>query len=326
MTTYEETLLKAVNENSNIIVMTAENRAFLRNVIPHIQDRFIDVGICEQNMFGIAGGLAIRGKTVITHALAMFLVFRPYEFIRTLISFPKRDVKIVGAFPGILSEANGYTHQAIEDIALMRLLPNMVVISPACSEEMGHVLKLALTLSVPVYIRFNHISSYNLGEDFLPHEAVNEKDIKKTKKVNSLLKPGLFEIKVGKYQVLREGCDLCLITHGILTRNVLIAAEILAKNGIFATVIYAAVVLPVDSETIIQMSKKNKIIVIVEDHVRSGGLNDEINDVLIKAGIIKKVIHIGISKLGFQPALLKDILLYEELDPVSISEKIEANL
>ena len=328
MTPYENNLLELFRNNKSIVVITAENRAFLRNIIPFLGDRFIDVGICEQNMIGIASGLAMRGKIVITHALANFLIMRPFEFIRTLVSFQNCNIKLIAAFPGILSEANGFTHQAIEDIALMRILPHMVVISPACSEDMGMAIKRAIEYKGPVYIRYNHISwSFIIDEELLPHEAAREKfSLPTGLSEDRMSVVSSAKMEIGKYQILRDGTDLYFITHGILTKQVLIAVEILEKKSISAGVIFTPIVLPVDNKVIIDAVKKCKYFVIVEDHIPTGGLKDVLCEILVNYQTSAKVIHIGIPPLGFQPALLKDVMIREKLDASSIALSVESIL
>src|SRR6476620_6530455 len=122
------------------MVLTAENRAAIRNLPAKIGDRFIDVGIAEQTMIGMAAGLALRGRIPVCHALATFLTLRAFEFIRTDVGIAKLPVKLVGSVPGFLSEGNGPTHQAIEDIALMRGIPNMQVFCPADERELVQML------------------------------------------------------------------------------------------------------------------------------------------------------------------------------------------
>src|SRR5215467_4668113 len=123
--TYEETLEKICAVNENVVVMTAENRAAIRNLPPKLGPRFIDVGIAEQTMIGAAAGLALRGRIPVVHALATFLTLRAFEFVRTDVGIGHLPVKLVGGVPGFLSEANGPTHQAIDDIAVMRAIPGM---------------------------------------------------------------------------------------------------------------------------------------------------------------------------------------------------------
>src|SRR5213080_750411 len=129
--TYEELLTETALANEQIIVMTAENRALVRNLPGILGKRFIDTGITEQTMIGAAAGLALRGRIPVVHALAAFLTMRAFEFVRTDMGIGRLPVKLVGGVPGFLSEANGPTHQAVEDIALMRGIPNMQVFCPA---------------------------------------------------------------------------------------------------------------------------------------------------------------------------------------------------
>src|SRR5258708_25050094 len=125
MPSYEDTLAKLAEHERRIVVMTAENRAAIRGLAARLGDRFIDVGICEQTMIGTAAGLALRGRIPVCHALATFLTMRAFEFIRTDVGIARLPVKLVGGVPGFLSDGNGPTHQALEDIALMRGIPNM---------------------------------------------------------------------------------------------------------------------------------------------------------------------------------------------------------
>src|ERR1700730_2931308 len=125
MKTYEEVLKECALADEHIVVMTAENRAAIRNLPAHLGERFIDVGIAEQTMIGAAAGLALRGRIPIVHSLATFLTLRAFEFIRTDVGMAGLRVKLVGALAGFLSEANGPTHQALEDLALMRGIPGM---------------------------------------------------------------------------------------------------------------------------------------------------------------------------------------------------------
>ena len=133
--------------------MTAENRAPIRNLPAQLGPRFIDVGICEQTMVGMAAGLALRGRMPVVHALATFLTLRAFEFIRTDVGIAGLPVKLVGAVPGFLSEANGPTHQALEDVALMRGIPGMDVVCPADEEELAQVLPAVLRSPRPTYLR-----------------------------------------------------------------------------------------------------------------------------------------------------------------------------
>ena len=151
--TYEEAIKDLVHSDGRFIIMTAENRAAIRNLPEWIGERFIDVGICEQTMIGAAAGLALRGRIPVVHALATFLTLRAFEFIRTDVGIPGLPVKLVGSFSGFISEANGPTHQALEDIALMRGIPNINLWCPVDEQDMLIGLKTILTDPVPYYFR-----------------------------------------------------------------------------------------------------------------------------------------------------------------------------
>src|SRR3569833_2365758 len=138
--TYEELLTEIALSDARFIVMTAENRALVRTIPKVLGDRFIDTGITEQTMVGMAAGLALRGRIPIIHALAPFLTMRAYEFIRTDVGIARLPVKLSGYIPGLLSDGNGPTHQSIEDVAIMRGIPGMEVFCPADEDDLVRML------------------------------------------------------------------------------------------------------------------------------------------------------------------------------------------
>src|SRR5262249_48160348 len=152
---YQECLLEIAEANRRVVVMTAENRAAIRHLPEKLGSRFIDVGIAEQTLVGAAAGLALRGRVPIVHSLATFLTMRAFEFIRTDVGIAQLPVKLVGAVAGFLSEANGPTHQAIEDVALMRGIPGMNVCCPADEAEMVEAMASITADASPWYVRFN---------------------------------------------------------------------------------------------------------------------------------------------------------------------------
>ena len=152
--TYEQALLALAAERDDLVVMTAENRAHVRGLPEALGPRFVDVGICEQTMVGAAAGLALRGRTPVVHALATFLTLRAFEFIRTDVGIPGLPVKLVGFVPGLLSEANGPTHQAIDDVAVMRAIPGMQVFCPADLGELVEALPQIVASRRPAYVRY----------------------------------------------------------------------------------------------------------------------------------------------------------------------------
>src|SRR5262244_4188233 len=154
MPSYEDFLKERAERDEALVVLTAENRAAIRNLPPALGGRFIDVGICEQTMIGVAAGLALRGRVPVVHALAAFLTMRAFEFIRTDVGIGKLPVILVGGVPGFLSEANGPTHQAIEDVALMRGIPGMQVVCPSDEDELVAALPEIVASRRPTYVRY----------------------------------------------------------------------------------------------------------------------------------------------------------------------------
>src|SRR6185312_8422882 len=153
--TYEELLTGEALADERFVVMTAENRALVRNIYTHLGTRFIDTGITEQTMIGAAAGLALRGRIPVVHALASFLTMRAFEFVRTDAGIPNLPIKLGSSIPGFLSDGNGPTHQAIEDIALMRGIPNMTVFAPADEHDLVEMLPQIWACPNPSYVRIN---------------------------------------------------------------------------------------------------------------------------------------------------------------------------
>ena len=153
--TYEEKLEELCSKDNNIRILTAENRAAIRALPKKLGNRFIDFGIAEQTLVGAAAGLALRGKIPIVHALATFLTMRAFEFIRTDVGIPQLPVKLIGGIPGFLSDGNGPTHQALEDISLMRTIPSMHIFCPSDAEDMVDGMDQILKSPFPCYMRFN---------------------------------------------------------------------------------------------------------------------------------------------------------------------------
>ncbi len=198
MNRYEQILLEHMERHRNLVVMTAENRMALRNIPPYLGKRFIDVGIAEQTMVGMATGLALRGNIPVVHALATFLSLSASEFIRTDVGIGQLPVKLVGAIAGFLSEANGPTHQAIEDISIMRGIPNMGIFCPCDELEMIAGLPTILEAQRPFYVRYNAMPS--LGTINAPFE-------------------------LGSSITIGDGHDVAIITYGFLLKEALKAKE-----------------------------------------------------------------------------------------------------
>jgi len=219
------------------------------------KERFIQAGIAEQNMIGVAAGLAAAGKTVFASTFAVFATGRCWEQIRQAVAYPKHNVKIVATHCGISVGADGASHQALEDIAIMRVLPNMTVISPADANEAYEATMAMADHKGPCYMR--------LGRADFP-----------------LITPEGKKFVIGKASVLREGSDVTLIGTGQMVISCLEAADALREKGISAEVINMSTIKPLDDETIIASVSKTKCAVTAEEHNIIGGLGSAVAECL----------------------------------------------
>jgi len=244
-------------KDPNIVVLDADladstKTAEFKKVAP---ERFIEVGIAEQNMIGVASGLAASGKTVFASTFAVFASGRCWEQIRLAVAYPKLNVKVVATHCGISVGEDGASHQALEDIAIMRALPNMTVISPADAYE-AYAATLAIAeFDGPVYMR--------MGRAEFP--TIMPEDV---------------EFKIGKATVLREGEDITLIGTGQMVALCLEAAEILAEIGVSAEVINMSTIKPLDTETLIESLQRTRCAVTAEEHSIIGGLGSAVAEFL----------------------------------------------
>ena len=293
---YEQKLLELIQNDDRIIVMTAENRAAMRNLPSKIGDKFIDVGIAEQTMVGMAAGLALRGRIPLVHALSTFLTMRAFEFVRTDVGIGKLPVKLVGFVPGFLSEANGPTHQAIEDISIMRGIPDMNIFCPADEEDL--LIGLEKVVDSP-YIRYNN----------LPASVKHDPD---------------FEI--GKAEIISEGKDVVIISYGILLKQAIEAAELLKLEGKSVGIINLRTVSPIDRKMIIKACRDSFLVVTLEDHFQTGGLYSILSEIIVEEEVICNVLPIALKNKWFKATLLPDVLEYEGFTGEAIAEKISLEL
>lgn len=295
---YEETLKEMALADERYVVMTAENRAAIRNLPDQLPGRFIDTGITEQAMVGIAAGLALRGRIPITHALATFLTMRAFEFIRTDVGIAGLPVKFVGGVPGFLSDGNGPTHQAIEDVSLMRGIPNMHIFCPADAEDMVLGMRDVFASPNPVY--FRHIG----------HPAVVEHQ------------PFVY----GKAEQVLEGNDLTILVYGLLFREAYAAAQMLQTAGYSVRLLNMRMPKPVDEEAILSAARETRLLVTVEDHFLTGGLYSIVSELLVREQVLAPVLPLALENRWFKPALLDEVLAYEGFTAEQIAAKITARL
>lgn len=303
--TYEEQLYKLIQYDERIVVMTAENRAAIRNLPELIGNKFIDVGIAEQTMVGAAAGLALRGRVPVIHALASFLIFRAYEFIRDDVGIPSLPVIFVGGVPGFLSDGNGPTHQAIEDIALMRGIPNMGIFCPADNQDLIEGFPQLIESGKPFYVR------YFAGAAVREHTST---------------------VELGKAEVYpsngepTEDDDVTILTYGFLLGEALEAQTILQAKGLKVRVLNMRTLSPIDEDAVFDAMENSHLVVTLEDHFLIGGLYSIISELFMRYGLIANVLPIAFDGKWFKPALLRDAMEFEGFTAQQIAKKITLRL
>jgi transketolase len=302
--TYEDALRSLAAEREDLVVLTAENRAPIRNLPAALGQRFIDVGICEQTMVGAAAGLALRGRTPVVHALATFLTMRAFEFIRTDVGIANLPVKLIGYVPGFLSEANGPTHQAIEDVALLRGIPHMQVVCPADEAELVEALPAIVASRSPCYVRYNALPA-----------AVEHRTPFAFGKAE-LLAGGYEDAEGGAGSEIGEASDggqqrVGLLTYGLLVGEAERARVILAARGVPVRLLNLRTLQPVDEQAILAAARRCRMLVTIEDHFQIGGLYSIVAEVLVRHGVSCRLHPISLGERWFTPALLPDVLEHE---------------
>lgn len=263
-------------------------------------ERFFNAGIAEANMIGMAAGMASAGLIPFASTFAMFAAGRAFEQIRNSVAYPKANVKIVGSHSGITVGEDGATHQAIEDMAIMRSIPNMVVINPCDATETAAAIKAAAEYVGPVYIRTGRMAV----EDIHPSGC---------------------EFKIGKGEVLRDGDSVAVIATGICVKMALEAAEELAEKGINTRVINISTIKPIDTDLIAKAAQDCKGIITIEEHSIVGGLGSAVTEVVSEICPVP-VKRIGIEDVFGQSGKPADLLKIYGLTKENIVSKVEAML
>jgi transketolase len=255
---YGKALAELANLNKDVVVLDADlskstKTADFKAVCP---ERFFNMGIAEGNMMGVAAGLSTCGKIPFVSTFAMFAAGRAFEQIRNSICYPKLNVKVCATHAGLTVGEDGASHQTVEDISLMRSIPNMVVISPADAVETEAAIKAIADYNGPCYVRLGRAAV----------NVINDADT--------------YKFEIGKGVVLSEGKDVTIVATGIMVDAALEAKEILAKEGIASKVINIHTIKPIDSELIIEAAKETGTIVTVEEHSIIGGLGSAVTEVI----------------------------------------------
>ena len=255
---YGKALAALANTNENVVVLDADlskstKTADFKAVAP---EKFFNMGIAEGNMIGVAAGLSTCGKVPFVSTFAMFAAGRAFEQIRNSICYPKLNVKVCATHAGLTVGEDGASHQAIEDISLMRSVPNMVVINPADDIETEAAIKAVAEMEEPCYVRLGRMAVSRVNDE------------------------ANYNFVIGKGITLAEGNDVAIIATGIMVEAALEAKEELAKEGINARVINIHTIKPIDEELIIKAAKETGVIVTAEEHSIIGGLGSAVAEVV----------------------------------------------
>ncbi len=297
---YGNELVALGNDNPNVIVMDADLSAAtktggFRKAFP---DRFINAGIAEGNMMGVAAGLSTTGKIVFASSFAMFAAGRAFEQVRNSIGYPHLNVKIGATHAGISVGEDGATHQCCEDIALMRSTPGMNILNPADDTEARKAIRAAAAIDGPVYLRFGRLAVPVLFDED-------------------------YQFEIGKGFTLKEGNDVTIIATGLMVSEALTAAEQLKNEGISARVINMATIKPIDRDIIIAAANETGAIVTAEEHNVIGGLGSAVAEVLCET-VPVPMLRVGVEDKFGKSGPATDLLPIFGLDAATNAAKVKA--
>ncbi|TCK04004.1 transketolase family protein [Phorcysia thermohydrogeniphila] len=296
---YGDTLVELGREDERIVVLDADlsgstKTAKFAKVFP---ERFFNMGIAEINMMNVAAGLAVSGKIPFVSTFAIFGTGRAWEAVRQTICYPNLNVKIVCSHGGITVGEDGASHQALEDVAVMRSIPNMRVIVPADDIETKQVIRKVAYTEGPFYVRLSREKFPRIFDES-------------------------YKFEIGKGHVLREGEDVTVISNGVMSSFALLAAEILEKEGISVEVIHMPTVKPIDVELVVKSASKTGAVVTAEEHSVVGGLGSAVAEVLVENYPVPME-RLGTPDVFGLSGKGWDLLHYFKLDENGIIEKVK---
>lgn len=296
---YGNTLAELGRQNKDIVVLDADLSCSTQTKIfaKEFPERFFNIGIAEQDMMTTAAGLACCGKTVFVSTFAMFAAGRAWEQIRNTICYSNLNVKIVATHGGITVGEDGASHQALEDISLMRSIPNMKVIVPADGIETKHAIEFAAKQYGPFYIR---IARTNLPDIF---------------------DENTYNFNLHKAQIIREGKDVTLITNGETLVETIDCATMLSEKGINAEIISVPVIKPIDNSTVINSAQKTKNVITIENHSVIGGLGSAVCELLSEAYPVR-VKRIGTNDVFGQSGKAHELMDFYGLNAKKLTQTI----
>ncbi|WP_315080243.1 transketolase family protein [uncultured Clostridium sp.] len=297
---YGKALVKLSNMNKDVVVLDADlskstKTADFKAAAP---ERFINMGIAEANMMGVASGLSTCGKVPFVSTFAMFAAGRAFEQIRNSICYPKLNVKVCATHAGLTVGEDGASHQSVEDISLMRSIPNMTVINPADAIETEAAILAVAEYNGPCYVRLGRLAVENVNND------------------------ADYKFEIGKGVTLANGNDVTIVATGIMVKLALEAKEELAKDGIDARVINIHTIKPIDSELLIKAAKETGAIVTAEEHSIIGGLGSAVSEVLCEEMPVP-VLKVGIEDTFGESGKPEQLLKAYGLTTEKIVEKVK---
>jgi transketolase len=269
---YRETLVALGEKNPKVVVLGADlgNSTEIDAFKQRFPERFFNVGVAEANEVNIAVGLAIEGEIPFVHSFGVFITRRVYEQICVQVAMQNVNVKLVGTIPGITSRL-GPTHQATDDVGLMRLLPNMTIIDPVDATEIRQAVPAVAEYQGPVYIRMMR------------------------RNVQKILDPTKYKFEIGKAYVVEKGEDIVILSTGIMLKQALLALPVLNKKGFFPTIIHIPTIKPLDESCIFDYLKMAKCVVTIENHLITGGLGSSVAELIAERGISVRLIRMGLK-------------------------------
>ena len=300
---YGNALAEFGARNNDIVVLDADLAEATKTCVfkKKFPERFFDCGIAENNMFGVAAGLATAGKIPFASTFAMFAAGRSFDQVRNSIGYPHLNVKICATHGGVSVGEDGATHQCCEDMALMRTIPGMVVMNPADAIEARCAVEAAIKHNGPVYIRFGR----------LPVSIINDNED--------------YKFEIGKGVKLADGTDVTIVANGLMVEQALIAREILRGEGISASIINMHTIKPLDTQLLLTEAQQTGAIVTTEEHNVLGGLGGAVAEALSEICPVPVVKHGVPDKFGKSGAG-KDLLEYFGLNAQGIVEKVKVAL
>ena len=303
-TAYGETLVELGAQYPELVVLDADLSGstmskFFAEAYP---DRFFDCGIAEADMTGIAAGMAAEGLKPFTNSFAMFAAGRAYEQIRNSIAYPQLNVKVVGSHGGVSVGEDGATHQCIEDFALMRAIPGMLVCCPCDGNEMRHAVRALIDYEGPAYLRLQRLAT-EVFTDELPD----------------------YHFALGKGCTLRPGSDVTVIATGLMVSKALQAAELLAAEGISVRVINIHTIKPLDEELVLRAARETGCIVTSDEHSVIGGLGSAVSELLGEKCPVPVLRH-GVNDEFGRSGTAAAVLDYFGLNAEGIAAKVREAL